>query len=139
MAGAEPAVLQADITGDKEVDDNAFHVELATVVENSFNIHQDGPRLVFRDEENPQANLMARARAEMKAQEWSSQNPEYRKLHTKYQGELRDILKKRFDRFAVVHRWNFSDPTQCEFHVESLRAQGGLIPETIEEALINDL
>ncbi|MHB1370907.1 MAG: DUF499 domain-containing protein [Pseudomonadaceae bacterium] len=255
LAGAEPTTLQADITRDKPVDDNAFQVELATIVENSFNIHQDGPRLVFREEENPQAKLMAcarndklfsdgsdlaqlakevryviggseevaktfrvialpkswltdpwtaldeseqperwddrlpilvlpeepdnldqrlgrwikdhlqkrrntirfllpragssnafqdrdllvLARAEMKAQEWSSQSPEYKKLHTKYQGELRDILKKRFDRFAVLHRWNFADPAQCKFSVESLKKQGAQIPEGIEEALINDL
>ena len=255
LAGAEPATLQADITRDKAVDDNAFQVELATIVENSFNIHQDGPRLVFREEENPQAKLMAcarndklfsdgsdlaqlakevryviggseevaktfrvialpkswltdpwtaldeseqperwddrlpilvlpeepdnldqrlgrwikdhlqkrrntirfllprsgssnafqdrdllvLARAEMKAQEWSGQSPEYKKLHTKYQGELRDILKKRFDRFAVLHRWNFADPAQCKFSVESLKKQGAQIPEGIEEALINDL
>ncbi len=255
LAGAEPAALQADITRDKPIDDNAFQVELATIVENSFNIHQDGPRLVFREEENPQAKLMAcarndklfsdgsdlaqlakevryviggteevaktfrvialpkswltdpwtaldeseqperwddrlpilvlpeepdnldqrlgrwikdhlqkrrntvrfllprsgssnafqdrdllvLARAEMKAQEWSGQSPEYKKLHTKYQGELRDILKKRFDRFAVLHRWNFADPAQCKFSVESLKKQGAQIPEGIEEALINDL
>ena len=255
LAGAEPATLQADITRDKAVDDNAFQVELATIVENSFNIHQDGPRLVFREQENPQAKLMAcarndrlfsdgsdlaqlakevryviggteevaktfrvialprswltdpwktldeseqperwddrlpilvlpeepdnldqrlgrwnkdhlqkrrntirfllpragssnafqdrdllvLARAEMKAQEWSGQSPEYKKLHTKYQGELRDILKKRFDRFAVLHRWNFADPAQCKFSVESLKKQGAQIPEGIEEALINDL
>lgn len=255
LAGAEPATLQADVTRDKPVDDNAFQVELATIVENSFNIHQNGPRLVFREEENPQAKLMAcarndklfsdgsdlvqlakevryviggteevaktfrvialpkswltdpwtaldeseqperwddrlpivvlpeepdnidqrlgrwikdhlqkrrntvrfllprfgslnafqdrdllvLARAEMKAQEWSSQSPEYKRLHTKYQGELRDILKKRFDRFAVLHRWNFADPAQCKFSVESLKKQGAQIPESIEEALINDL
>ena len=44
LVGAEPATLQADITRDKAIDDNAFQVELATVVENSFNIHQDGQR-----------------------------------------------------------------------------------------------
>ncbi len=255
LAGAEPVALQADITRDKAVDDNGFQVELATIVENSFNIHQDGPRLVFREEENPQAKLMAcarndklfsdgsdlaqlskevryviggteevaktfrvialpnswlsdpwssldeserpehwddrlpilvlpeepdkrderlgrwvkdhlqkrrntvrfllprtgssnafldrdlliLARAEMKALEWSSQNQDYKKLHTKYQGELRDILKKRFDRFAVLHRWNFADPSQCLFSVESLKKQGAQIPEGIEEALVNDL
>ena len=48
LAGAEPATLQVDITRTKAVDDNAFQVELATIVENSFNIHQDGPRLVFK-------------------------------------------------------------------------------------------
>lgn len=255
LAGAEPATLQADITRDKVIDDNAFQVELATIVENSFNIHQDGPRLVFREEENPQAKVMAcarndrlfsdgsdlaqlakqvryviggseevaktfrvialpqswldapwtaldeseqperwdsrlpilvlpeepdnldqrlgrwlrdhlqkrrntvrfllprsgslnafqdrdllvLARAELKAQEWSGQSPEYRKLHTKYQSELRDILKKRFDRFAVLLRWNFADPSQSKFSVERLEKQGAQIPEGIEETLINDL
>ena len=38
----------------------------------------------------------------MKAQEWSGQSPEYKKLHTKYQGELRDMLKKRFDCFRCT-------------------------------------
>lgn len=255
LAGAEPTTLQADITRSKAIDDNAFHVELATIVENSFNIHSDGSRLVFREEENPQAKLMAcarndklfadgsdqaqlakevryviggneevaktfrvialpkswlidpwssldeteqperwddrlpilvlpeepdgldqrlgrwlkdhlqkrrntvrfllprsgssnafqdrdlliLARAAMKAQDWSGQNPEYRKLHTKYRDELRDLLKKRFDRFAVLHRWNFGDPNQCLFSVESLKKQGAQIPEGIEEALVNDL
>ena len=254
-AGAEPATLQVDSTRDTAIDDNAFQVELATIVENSFNIHQDGTRLVFREEENPQAKVMScarndklftdgsdlkqlakeiryviagteevaktfrvialpkswltdpwsvleeserpehwderlpilvlpeepdnldhrlgrwlkehlqkrrntvrfllprsgstntfqdrdlliLARAEMKAQEWSGQGPDYRKLQTKYQGELRDILKKRFDRFAVVHRWNFTDPSQCKFNIESLKKQGAQIPEAIEEALVNDL
>ena len=76
--------------------------------------------------------------AEMKALEWSSQNHEYKKLHI-VSGQLRDILKKRFDRFAVLHRWNFSDPNQCVFSVESLKKQGAQIPEGIEDALVNDL
>ena len=50
LAGAEPATLQLDITRGKPVDDNAFQVELATIVENSFNIHQDGTKLLFREE-----------------------------------------------------------------------------------------
>jgi hypothetical protein len=75
----------------------------------------------------------------MKAQEWSGQNPEYKKLHTEFQGALRDHLKKRFDRFAVLHHWNFADPNQCLFSVESLKKQGAQIPEGIEEALLNDL
>ena len=61
-AGADPATLQVDITRDKPIDDNAFQVELSTIVENSFNIHRDGSRLVFREQENPQARLIANAR-----------------------------------------------------------------------------
>lgn len=259
LAGADPATLQVDITRNKPVDGNAFQVELATIVENSFNIHQDGPRMVFREEENPRAKLMvcarndklftdgsdlaqlakqARyviggsdevaknfrvialprswqtdpwtsldeaeqperwddrlpvlvlpeepekidqtlgrwlkdhlqkrrntvrfllprsgstnafldrdllilARAEMKAQEWSghnSTNPaEYKKLHKEFEGTLRDNLKKRFDRFAVLHRYDHQNPQQSLFSVEHLKKQGAQIPEGIEETLTNDL
>ena len=84
-------------------------------------------------------DLIVLARAEMKAQEWSSQSPEYRKLHSKYQNELRDILKRRFNRFAVMKYWNFASPEQCEFHVEQLRETGSKIPTAITEALVSDL
>ena len=58
---------------------------------------------------------------------------------TKYQGELRDILKKRFDRFAILHSWNFADTSKCEFQVETLSEQGTKIPEAIERAISTDL
>jgi hypothetical protein len=255
IAGAEPATLQIDCTRAKAIDDNAFTVELGVIVENSFNIHQEGSRLIFKEDENPQAKLMASARndklfadgsdqaqlrkeiryviggsddvakafrvialpqawiadpwstldpperpdqwderlpvvvlpeapdkldqrlghwikdnlqkrrnavrfvipradstnayldrdliimarAVLKAQEWKGQSPEYGKLERKYQTELRDILKKRFDRFAVVQRWHFADPNQSKFHIETLKAQGDQIPEAIEAALRDDL
>lgn len=255
FAGADAATLQADISRGQAVDDNAFQVELASIVENSFNIHQNGQRLVFREDDNPRAKLMAcarsdklfadgsdqaqlarqlryvigggdeiarsfrvialpkawqtdpwstldraeqpenwderlpilvlpedpegihqclgrwvkehlqkrrntprfllpqsgagnafldrellvLARAAMKAQEWSEQSPEYRKLHAEFQGALRDLLKKRFDRFAILQRWNFADPSQCRFSVEPLKTQGAQIPESIEQALGHDL
>jgi hypothetical protein len=256
LAGAEPNVLQADITKNNPIDNNKFQVELSTIIENSFNLHQEGSRLVFREDENPQAKLMACARndklfsdgsdfvqlakevryvvggaaeiakmcrvivlpkswlsapwdsidesehpnnwddrlpllvlpeepdklnerlgrwikehlqkkrntirfllprmgsvsifqdrdsliltrASMKADEWSNQQgTEYKKLHSKYQTELRDILKKRFDRFAVLNRWNYTDSNQCVFSIESLRVQGSQIPQAIEETLARDL
>jgi hypothetical protein len=255
VAGAEPSTLQIDCTRGKPLDDNGFHVELGVIVENSFNIHQEGSRLIFKEDENPQAKLMScarndklftdgsdqaqlakeiryviggsddvakafrvialpqawitdpwstldaaehpdqwderlpvlvlpeepdkldqrlgrwikdhmqkrrnavrfvipraessnafldrdliiMARAVLKAQEWKAQSPEYGKLERKYQSELRDILKKRFDRFAVVQRWNFADTNQSKFYVETLKAQGDKIPEAIEETLRDDL
>jgi hypothetical protein len=75
----------------------------------------------------------------MKALEWSAHNPEYKKLHKEFETALRDNLKKRFDRFAVLHRWNFADPAQCRFSIERLDKQGAQIPEAIEEALASDL
>ncbi len=62
MAGAEPTDIQIDITGTKPVDDNQFEVELATIVDNSFNIHQVGSRLVFKREENARSKLLAHAK-----------------------------------------------------------------------------
>ncbi|MCC7337866.1 MAG: DUF499 domain-containing protein [Pirellulaceae bacterium] len=62
MRGAEPHNLQIDITRDKAIDDNAFEVELAQIVDNSFNIHQVGGRLVFKQEENARAKLLSYAK-----------------------------------------------------------------------------
>lgn len=255
QAGADPRTLQLDITRSKPIDDNAFQVELGLVVDNSFNIHPDGERLVFREEENPQAKLMAfarndrlftdgsdeaqlrreiryvlsgtdevakvfraivlpsawtgapwegleeseqpdkwddripililpeepdklherlgewlkrhlqrrrntvrfllpragstnayydrdlivLARAILKAQEWRGQSPEYGKLQTKFQTELRAVIKQRFDRFAVLRTWSFTDPMRCKFHIENVGVQGSKIPDAIEETLKNDI
>lgn len=62
MAGAEPYELQIDITRDKPIDDNQFEVELANIVDNSFNIHRAGTRLMFRREENARSKLLAHAK-----------------------------------------------------------------------------
>ena len=255
-AGAEPSVLQVDITRTKPIDDNVFQVEMSLISENSFNIHPVGERLVFREEENPQAKLMAFAkndrlfsdgaderqlaletryvlagqddstpkafrvvvlpsqwtrdpwgeidendrpdrwddrlpivvlptapdelnetlgawlkehlqrkrnvvrfllprggssnayldrdllvlsRATLKAREWREQSPEYTRLLTKYQGDLRALLKQRFDRFALLRSWSFTDPSRSRFHVETLGVQGSKIPEAIEETIRNDI
>lgn len=253
--GAEPTTLQVDITREEPIDDNAFQVELATIVDNSFNIHSSGERLVFREEENPQAKLMAFARndhlftdgsdkaqlarevryvlggdetvakgfrvivlpqqwqvepwndldeserpdnwddrlpivvlpecpdeldvnlgpwlkdqvqrrrntirfllprdgvaniyydaellilsrAVVKAHEWGSQSPEYRRLHKKYQKELRAIIEHRFDRFAGLESWNFTAPDRCRFFVETLGAHGSQIPDAMETCLKDDV
>lgn len=255
QAGAEPATLQVDITRGKPIDDNSFQVELSKIIENSFNIHEDGRRLVFREEENPKAKVMAAARnaklfmdgsdltllrkttrhviagadevarafrvialpkrwkadpwaeldeterpekwdartpililpedldnvhqqlgpwlkefvperrntvryllpradsinayedptllllarATLKAQDWSGQGPDYKSLATKFTNDLRDALKKRFDRFAVLIKWNFSEPRQCQFWVQFLKKHGEQVPEAIDEAVRNNL
>lgn len=253
QAGADQATLQVDVTWDRPVDDNAFQLELSTIVENSFNIHEDGNRYIFKEEENPQAKLIASARNDKLfqdgedtahlaretryviggasdtatkfrvivlpqswtrepwesvepseqpsqwddripilvlpespskintalgqwlrdylqknrntvrfllpqegstniyadrdlivlarcvylAEKWKTQNPEYARLQTKYQKELRDILKTRFDRFAIIANWNYQQPENCHFHVEAHRSQGAGIPEAIDK-LINE-
>jgi hypothetical protein len=61
-AGAEPSELQLDITERKAIDDNLFAAELAVIEDNSFNIHHQTNRLVFKNEVNPQAKLLAHAK-----------------------------------------------------------------------------
>ncbi len=255
VAGAEPATLQADITRGNPIDDNAFQAELSAIVENSFNIHQDGSRLVFRTDENPQAKLIASARndklfidgsdqeqlakevryvisgqegvskafrvivlpsnwssapwasvdekarpqswderlpllvlpaspekvgptlgpwlrdhlqtrrnavrfllpragstnvfherdllilsrAVVLAKQWKAQGPEYRKLLIKYERDLRDILTKRFDRYAILDSWNYQEPAKCTFHLESHKAEGTRIPEAVDEHIRTNL
>ena len=73
-------------------------------------------------------DLLVLARAVLKAQEWRAHSPEYGRLQTKYQTELRAIIKQRFDQFAVLRTWSFTDPTRCKFHVENLGTQGSRIP-----------
>jgi hypothetical protein len=255
QAGADQATLHVDVTRDKPVDDNGFQVELTSIVENSFNIHEDGNRYIFREEENPQAKLIANARNDKLfqddedrwhlaketryvlegggdvdlpyrvivlpqawktnpwdkldesdtpaqwgnrlpilvlpesptkiepalgewlrdnlqanrnvvrfliprdgstnlfldrdllvvarcvylAEQWKKQNPEYGRLQTKYQKELRDILKARFDRFAIIANWNFQQPQNCRFSIESHKAEGAKIPDAIDKSVRENL
>lgn len=255
QAGADQATLHVDVTRNKPVDDNVFQVELSTIVENSFNIHEEGNRYIFREEENPQAKLIASARNDKLFQndedrwhlaketryvlegssgvdlpyrvvvlpqawktnpwegvddndtpmywdnripilvipevpanidaalgewlrenlqsnrnvvrfllpqdgstnlfldrdllvlarcvylseQWKKDNPVYGRLQTKYQKELRDILKARFDRFAIIANWNFQVPKNCHFSVESHKAEGAKIPDAIDKNIRENL
>jgi hypothetical protein len=61
LMGAEPDELHADITRQTPIEDNQFVVELDLIKQNSFNIHLRSNRLVFLNEENPEAKLIANA------------------------------------------------------------------------------
>lgn len=255
LAGAEPAVLQADLTRDRPLDNNQFAAEIGQIEANSFNLHRLGGRLVFRGEENPRAKVLAAARndklfadgsdlrelarevryvlgggddvariyrviplsknwipepwsfveeqdrperwdgripvlvlpegpdpldqqlgrwlkeqlqtdrntvrfllpkaatgniftdsdlllltrARMKAKEWSAQGPEYKKLETKFQSDLKDQLKRRFDRFAILTAWNNADPGRSQFAVERVGEHGDKTLEAVEKAIRNNL
>jgi len=254
-AGARPEAIQVDITRDKPIDDNAFKVELDLIVENSFNIHLVGDRLIFKQAENPQAKLLANARndklfsdqsdidqlareiraviggkdevaktfrvivlrkgwitapwaslpeeehpnrwddripllvlpeapdkpndrlgkwlkdhldkgrntvrfilprvgdlpvftdrnllvlsrAVVLGQKWGGDQAEYKRLARKYETELQAILKKRFDRFAILDTWNNQFPDRCEFQINAHKAQGGAIPEAVDAHIRENL
>ncbi len=66
-------------------------------------------------------------------------DPKYRSLKEEFDKPLRDALRKRFDKFAVLRRWNYQQPNECIFDVERVTAQGGEIPTAIEKCLVEDL
>lgn len=253
--GATRAQLQIDCTRDIVLDANAFPAELDTILDNSFNLHEIGDRLVFREEENAEAKLKAAARnpklftggedeahlakeiryvihgdpgiplpfrvialpkiwladpwsgladedkpgvwdnripilvlpetpdrlseqlaqwlkghlqqrrnairfllpradalpvftdptllfyarAIVKATEWQGQGPEYSKLRTKYQKLLRDALKDRYDRFAILATWDNQEPAKSRFIEEKLKVRGSEIPKAMDDAIATDL
>ena len=99
-----------------------------------FLIPKSGSQNAFLDRD-----LIILARAIVKAEEWRKEDSEYAKLHTKYRSELHGILKVRFDRYAILDTWNYQEPKKCHFHIENHGAQGGRIPEAIDESVRQNL
>lgn len=168
-AGGTRQELHLDITRDVPQDDNSFQRELVLLIENSTNIHgEESPdgRLRFGPEENPRSKVRATAKNDklwhpgatvaiaghyededlsfcarcsyLTSIAWKD-DPKYRALKEEFDKPLRDALKKRVDRFAVLRRWDYPNPEQCVFDVERIDAQGGDIPSAVEEKLRNDL
>ncbi len=265
VIGGTREELQLGITRDKPIDDNAFTVELATIVENSFNIHEVGTgekRHCFKLEENPLAKVKATARndkhfepdgptaqgllpimkdqafirqvmehqfrspdaassppsravildpnwetspwANIPAQDhpeqwnnpvllilpvapadvnlalgswlarhisvrrnmirflipkaglanvyddpdirriarcaylakaWKDAEPIYADIYRRFDKDLRREISDRFDRFAVLHRWNFQQPTQCAFHIEPCNVAADKVSAHMESAI----
>lgn len=84
-------------------------------------------------------SLVVLARAVMTAASWKADNPEYGKLEKEFRNQLHEAIRKRYDRFAILNRWNFSDPASAAFSVEGLKAQGDKVPEAIETAVRDEL
>ncbi len=87
--------------------------------------------------DDPELRFLARC-AYLTGDAWSS-DPKYRALKGDFDRDLRDRLKARYDRFAVLKTWDFPNPTNCHFEVERVGAQGGDIPAKVEEKLMRDL
>ncbi len=84
-------------------------------------------------------SLVVLARAVMTAASWKADSPEYGRLEKEFRTQLHEAIRKRYDRFAILHRWNFGDPTKAIFSVEGLKVQGDKVPEAIETAIRDDL
>jgi len=63
----------------------------------------------------------------------------YRALHQDFDRPFRQSLKSRFNRFAVLQKWDFQQPQNCVFDVVKITAQGGDIPAAVEAKVLTDL
>ncbi len=78
-------------------------------------------------------DLIISARCAMLAKEWGESEPQYKTLHTRrFYPELVTKLKDRFDRYAILHVWDYQNPAACTFHVEYHRSSGGAILAAVE-------
>ena len=99
-----------------------------------FLLPKKGSRSIYLDRE-----LLVQARAALLAKEWQDASSEYRQLRQKYERQLTDVLKDRFDRFAVLDRWNFAEPAKCTFHLTGHGKQGKAIPAAIQATVCSTL
>ncbi len=63
----------------------------------------------------------------------------YRGLHRDFDRPLRKALKTRFNRFAILRKWDFQSPQNCEFDTENISEQGENIPGAVEHKTLSDL
>jgi hypothetical protein len=78
-------------------------------------------------------NLLITARCALLASDWKQTDPQYAKLHLKYEGALKTELKTRFDRYALLATWDYQSPKNCTFNEEAHGATGADIPAAVEK------
>ncbi len=83
-------------------------------------------------------NLLITARCALLASEWKGADAQYSALHTKYERALKNELKARFDRYALLHSWDFQTPENCSFHEEAHAGSGADIPTAVERHVMEN-
>ncbi|HYA42142.1 MAG TPA: hypothetical protein VEF34_12615 [Syntrophobacteraceae bacterium] len=63
----------------------------------------------------------------------------YRLLHQDFDRRLRESLKARFNRFAILQKWDFQRPQNCIFDVAAIKEQGYEVPTAVEAKIHSDL
>lgn len=69
---------------------------------------------------------------------WSTE-PRYYNLRAEFDRPLTASLKSRFDRFALLRRWDFQNPGACVFDLEPVAELTTALPRTIEDKIKSDI
>lgn len=78
--------------------------------------------------------ILVLARATLLSSENPS-DPEYKRLHHKFEGDLRDRLSQNFRRFAIIRHWDYNDSSNTRFAFEPVQARGNQVPEQVEKGI----
>jgi hypothetical protein len=99
-----------------------------------FLVPKEGLENIYRDR-----SLILLARQFHLAEEWEKSEPHYSRLKKKCSDDLKNSLKGRFERFAILHRWDFQNPTHAKFSFELHNAEGEKIPEAVDRSVRQNL
>ncbi len=120
-----------------------IHAKLGTWLKSHLTERRNIPRYLLPRREDGNiffdTSLIVLARAVMTANSWKADGADYAKLERELRGQLHEAIRKRYDRFAILHRWNFGDPGKTIFSIEGLKVQGDKVPEAVETAIREDL
>jgi len=80
------------------------------------------------------ADLRRVARCAYLSKAWKEAEPVYADIFRRFDKDLRRELGDRFDRYALLQRWNYQQPAHCTFHVEPFTATPDKVAKTVEES-----
>lgn len=63
----------------------------------------------------------------------------YKNLRQDFDRPLRGMLKSRFNRLAILRKWDYQQPQKCVFDIEKIIEQGSEIPSAVETKIFSDL
>jgi hypothetical protein len=63
----------------------------------------------------------------------------YKSLRSDFDRPLRNALKSRFNRVAILRKWDFQQSQNCVFDIEKIVEQGEEIPSAVEAKIHSDL
>lgn len=63
----------------------------------------------------------------------------FRALHQDFDRPLRAALKAKFNRFAIIRKWDYQQPQNCQFEIEKISEQSGDVPAAVEDRILKDI
>ena len=66
------------------------------------------------------------------------QERNYYALYSNFNSNLESNLKTRFDRFAILQKWDYQNSKNSQFDIVKLSVQGREVPKAVEDTIINN-